>query len=393
MKRISGKLWIGSVLCLLGLAGMLWQVGAAVAAGTYPITGTITLADGRPVEQVAIYLDNELAARSDLSGQYMVPAAAAGTHLLQPIKEGMTFVPVSVEVTLPPEAVGIDFTAFAASGGLDSTSTLQPKPVVETPWQVFLAGVRRWLRVVQQAWIILLALSTGAFLALAARRLRSGEWSLAFLFQHGGVSPTQPGHRSGEVQPPEIWGEEAEPGAEIQGVEAPFEVVSSTPAAAARRKVSVEVAQPVLRTSESAYPEAPGVEPVVAPLLEVPAGRPQRRARRIPVRPFQGLARVREEAPDQAAPQTGKPALSAPVGAELVLQGIVQARNGNFSEAELLLRQGLQRDADNAEGWFWLGTVKLSQGEARTAERCFVQAERLGHPQAAAALAKVKYML
>ena len=188
MKRIL----LGLVL-LLAVWSLGMGAGAARAADTYPILGVVMLADGRAVEGVEIYVDGALGAVSDRAGMYMVPAASPGTHRVQPVMAGMTFLPAFLEVTLPPEAAGISFTAYEAGGGADSTSVLEAPPAEKTPWQELWGTLARLSRVLQQFAILMLVLSLGAFMALAARRLRSEEWSLAHLFQPVGIpSPEAP---------------------------------------------------------------------------------------------------------------------------------------------------------------------------------------------------------
>lgn len=355
--RRYGKLNFGLVLLALAMAAALWGLAeAALAADTYPITGTVTLADGRAVENVAIYLDGELAARTDRTGQYMIPAAPAGRRLLQPVQEGLTFVPEAVELTLPPEAAGVNFTAFAAAGGSDSTSAPLPALPPQTFWQALLGWVSRWLSVVQQLNILMLVLSCGAFLALAARRLRSGAWNLSAWFGQRAAGETEGSEAwaSPGTPPPAEWYEES------------FEEVASAqaPAGARRRVEPAAAARHIPSAADSAQAQPAPIPTAPSPAARTPAAR-------IPVRRYTGTRRAEHI-----------PAPEAEVSSDAVAQARALAERGDLMAAEGRLRQILQAEAGDADAWYWLSEVKRRQGDPRMAESCLRQAARLGHPQA-----------
>ena len=309
---------------------------------------------------------------------------------MQPGMAGMTFLPAFREVTLPPEAAGISFTAYEAGGEADSTSMLEAPPAEKTPWQELWGTLARLSRVLQQFAILMLVLSLGAFMALAARRLRSEEWSLAHLFQPVGIpspeAPAPPKADNGwelleeEAQNPEMADLGVEPGFEVvTAVSAPDAArlrpapARSAPAEPERVERSPE--PPVEAEPEAAVPaaepepEPPAPEPEVLPGEGHPAPAPHLRVRR-----YTGSA----PAQPQAAPQAPSP--------DLLRQGMELVRKGDYAGGEALLRQVIAQAPGNAEAWLWLGAARLNQGDARTAKGCFLQAKRLGHPQADAAL-------
>jgi TolA-binding protein len=395
------------VVLLLAVGALGMGVGAARAADAYPILGMVMLADGRAVEAVAIYVDGAPAAYSDQAGMYMVPAASPGTHRVQPVKAGMTFVPAWVEVTLPPEALGVNFTAYEASGGADSTSGLEAAPLEKTPWQELWDTLSRLSRALQQAAILVMVLSLGAFLALVQRRLRSGEWSLAHLFQPMGTAPSEPPARQAAENGWEML--EAEPDTSEPGVEPLFEVVTAVSAPEAARP---RPAQPAPAAPEPAHEPAPPAEAEPEPEppaegepeppTEVEPGTAHTEPAPEPEPPAEVEPGTAHHAPDAhlrvrryagaapAEPQPAPPVQAQGEGAALLAQGKLLVRQGDYAGGETLLRQVIQLAPGSADAWLWLGAARLNQGDVRTARGCFLQARRLGHPQAEAALSRIQ---
>lgn len=94
--------------------------------------------------------------------------------------------------------------------------------------------------------------------------------------------------------------------------------------------------------------------------------------------------KTRARLPQPESPPIQK--LSAEQTEEMLMEGIAQIKAGELHPGSAKLRQVIQGDPDNGEAWLWLGWAASEQKEIRTAERCFLQAENLGHPQAAKAL-------
>jgi hypothetical protein len=71
------------------------------------------------------------------------------------------------------------------------------------------------------------------------------------------------------------------------------------------------------------------------------------------------------------------------VSPEVLLQiGVFQIQEGDFTNGEEVLREVVSRSPRNAEAWLWLARAAAQQRQGRTAERCFLQAYRCGHPDA-----------
>lgn len=75
-----------------------------------------------------------------------------------------------------------------------------------------------------------------------------------------------------------------------------------------------------------------------------------------------------------------------PEHAELLQQGIQQIRSKDIQGGIITLRHYLEGAPDDPTAWLWLGWACGLIKEYRSAERCFLRAERLGSPQAGEAL-------
>ena len=78
---------------------------------TYSISGTIRDSRGEPVVGVTLS-DGIRKATTDDSGNYTLAGVPAGTVTVTPARTGRAFDPAETEVTVPPDATGIDFTAY-----------------------------------------------------------------------------------------------------------------------------------------------------------------------------------------------------------------------------------------------------------------------------------------
>ena len=63
---------------------------------------------------------------------------------------------------------------------------------------------------------------------------------------------------------------------------------------------------------------------------------------------------------------------------------------GKTGEGIAELTKVITAEPENNIAWFWLGIASARQKEYRTAERCFLQAKRHGHPEAEKALEWLK---
>jgi hypothetical protein len=78
---------------------------------TYAISGRVTGIDSNPLAGVSIYAGAEYSATTDISGTYTISDVIPGTYTVTAMLEGYTFTPISRTVSVPPDAVGQDFTA------------------------------------------------------------------------------------------------------------------------------------------------------------------------------------------------------------------------------------------------------------------------------------------
>ena len=70
--------------------------------------------------------------------------------------------------------------------------------------------------------------------------------------------------------------------------------------------------------------------------------------------------------------------------------GIELVRAGKASEGIATLTRVVRSEPENNIAWFWLGIASARQKDFRSAERCFLQAKRHGHPEADKALEWLK---
>ena len=67
-------------------------------------------------------------------------------------------------------------------------------------------------------------------------------------------------------------------------------------------------------------------------------------------------------------------------------EGVDLVRAGKASEGIAELSKVIGAEPGNNVAWFWLGIASARQKDYRSAERCFLQAKRFGHPEAGRAL-------
>ena len=98
-------------------------VGTAL---TYTVSGTVIDGDGLPVSGVGIIAGGGISTTTDITGEYILSGLVAGTYSITPTLEGYIFEPVTHTVSVPPSAVGVDFTAM-----VESTELMIFLPVIQ----------------------------------------------------------------------------------------------------------------------------------------------------------------------------------------------------------------------------------------------------------------------
>ena len=84
--------------------------GLIILRSSFSITGWVTEAGGTPVTGVTITATGGKTAITDAAGAYVFNDMLPGTYTLTASKVGYNFGPASLEVTLPPNAIGKNFT-------------------------------------------------------------------------------------------------------------------------------------------------------------------------------------------------------------------------------------------------------------------------------------------
>jgi len=77
----------------------------------YTISGTVTSVGGAPLSGVTINSDSGASALSGSDGSYLIVDVLSGTYTLTPSLDGFSFMPISITVSVPPDALGVDFIA------------------------------------------------------------------------------------------------------------------------------------------------------------------------------------------------------------------------------------------------------------------------------------------
>ena len=127
-------------------AGTWWVGVYGYAAGSYTITGTVTMPSatysisGNAGTSGATVTAGSGSATSDGSNNYTISGLAAGTYTVIPTKSGCTFSPASSSVTITSSNVtGINFTATCGSGDTQLTSgvPVTGQSVAQGAWKYF----------------------------------------------------------------------------------------------------------------------------------------------------------------------------------------------------------------------------------------------------------------
>jgi TolA-binding protein len=71
-------------------------------------------------------------------------------------------------------------------------------------------------------------------------------------------------------------------------------------------------------------------------------------------------------------------------------EGVELVHAGNAEEGIAELTKVITAQPENNIAWFWLGIASARQKDYRSAERCFLQARKHGHPEADKALEWLK---
>ncbi len=95
----------------------------------YSISGRVTSDSGSPVSGVSVTAGSSKSAVTDAGGIYTITSLITGTYTITPNKSGYTFSPPSRTVSVPPSAVGQNFTGTLA------TPSGKPVVVLVHGWQ------------------------------------------------------------------------------------------------------------------------------------------------------------------------------------------------------------------------------------------------------------------
>lgn len=126
-------------------AGTWWIGVYGYAAGSFTVTGTVTLPvptysiAGSAGTSGATVTAGSLSATSDSSNNYTIAGLVAGTYTVTPSKAGCTFTPTSLSVTVGPNATGKSFTATCGSGDTQLVSgvTIGSQTVALSAWKYY----------------------------------------------------------------------------------------------------------------------------------------------------------------------------------------------------------------------------------------------------------------
>jgi hypothetical protein len=88
------------------------------------ILGRVRTADGSPIADVTISPGSGGSATTDGNGNYTLTDLPAGTYTLTPSKAGYDFSPPSIGVTVPPDAIAVDFTAAPGTSSISGVVAL-----------------------------------------------------------------------------------------------------------------------------------------------------------------------------------------------------------------------------------------------------------------------------
>jgi hypothetical protein len=99
---------------------------------------------------------------------------------------------------------------------------------------------------------------------------------------------------------------------------------------------------------------------------------------------------VKEKAPETPVEEKPSPTPSHEEIEIAFRVGVELVHAGKTGEGIAELTKVITAEPENNIAWFWLGIASARQKEYRTAERCFLQAKRLGHPEAQKALEWLK---
>jgi len=101
----------------LALDGL--QILRFAPQSTFSISGRVTDGEGLPIPDVSLVTDLGLSTTTDATGYYTFTGLITGTYALTPTLEGWSFTPPTTPVTVPPDAVDLDFTGQPLCPGFD----------------------------------------------------------------------------------------------------------------------------------------------------------------------------------------------------------------------------------------------------------------------------------
>lgn len=108
-----------------------WAVGGSGAilhySGTSGISGRVTDGSNKPISGVTVSAGAAGSATTGPDGAYTITELAGGTYTLTPNKPGFGFIPPTRSVSVPPDAIGQNFTMLAAPVSITLASGLEAR--------------------------------------------------------------------------------------------------------------------------------------------------------------------------------------------------------------------------------------------------------------------------
>lgn len=139
-------------MTIAGHTFTVYQSGASL----YMISGRVVDGNGNPISGVTISDNAGHTTTTDSSGNYTLSGLTAGTYTITPNKSGYAFSPASRQVTVPPNATGMDFVGTACEISVDRSQfefypeggvgVLQITTGASCPWHVETNGP--WIEIV-----------------------------------------------------------------------------------------------------------------------------------------------------------------------------------------------------------------------------------------------------
>ena len=106
----------------------------------YRVSGVVTDTSLDPVPGVSVVDESGRSVQTDENGRYVIDGLARGEHALAPEKDGLIFSPSVLNVNVPAEETGVDFTALSACGDVVSNGGFEKDSTWIFPLTPYQAG-------------------------------------------------------------------------------------------------------------------------------------------------------------------------------------------------------------------------------------------------------------